>query len=1056
MAAALVALLLWIALRDVASVELYKCESFLPNRRSSPLPHVMPITEPISAASIMHLQSIFIDHRDLFYYTEKMPRFRLRAVNFTTGNVSTIHTGIDPLQGPATLWVDSTGQLFVVDEYRGQVIQVPSQQSSATVIAGSEPIHQSDGRKGYQSPAKNAWLHNIRGICGDTAGNIFVVDSRTVRMIDNQRQSVTLVAGDLRYAAEPLDASPSISDIPAVNMTMFGPTACAVDSMGNVYFSETASPRIRKINRLTARAELVAGTGGMGFDGDHGPATAANLGLPTAMWIDSSAYLYVATLYGQHLSIGATPTALRRIELFGDRRIITLAGYGYNSSQLITHITIGGERPFFQSVSSITGDRQGSVYLATLQGVVVCRNATLPTQSPTPLPTLSPTTSPHGSLRGPLITLSPTPVPTHLPLRSVDRSNAYAALAFGHSPDVLPVFRDGDPMDRVRTSSLSACFVDLSGDVYYAERQNVKKVIRASNTVVSVSRPVLMHAVSALWMDTIGNLYIADQKVGVIWKTQVKDANSTLTVYAGKLPPKQTGFPTPAAPTSPLDPHGIGDHGPATLASLYEPHGLCGDTMGRLYIVDSNHHRIRAVALPTAAVSSSVEAVITTIAGNSMRGFSGDGGPATLASLSFPYACAVDARSGVVYVADKHNARIRQLVPSPLSILLSPPSQPFDSSSHNPAAVGILSWTIDTFLGTGDTFESHMNMQSGKESAIGRPMALWIDPWGHLFVVTIFAMTMVQRWPLPPSASNPAPFEEKEVEIISPFKDMVRLLKYNVHTSTLEIVAGGGKKIVSRSHSSQAHPAWDISIHSGWGLCGDTSGALYLPFEHGSQLVVKIFDGRGQSPDSLGAGLQHWPSASPSPQVESSTPSRAPIGRLRGVALPPWPSPQPPSSSLSLDRTFQDQSNTKSPLPSSYLHSAPPLVSGNLSTSSVTLPTQSFRQSRPSGPAGEAALALRTRGEGGLEKTSSTSLPVPPPLYSPLRSVSHAIGDTLADTATVPHTSMEAGIGKGFHGSWTAWLVAAGLFGGVLIWILWKKRSERTYSADNDFESKDN
>src|SRR5262249_53575611 len=82
-----------------------------------------------------------------------------------------------------------------------------------------------------------------------------------------------------------------------------------------------------------------------------------------------------------------------------------------------------------------------------------------------------------------------------------------------------------------------------------------------------------------------------------------------------------------------------GDGGPAAAAQLSYPNGAAIDAQGGLYIADAGNGRIRKVA----------NGVISTIAGNGNFGFSGDGGPATSAQLSYPYGVAVDA-DGNVYI----------------------------------------------------------------------------------------------------------------------------------------------------------------------------------------------------------------------------------------------------------------------------------------------------------------------------------------------------------------------------------------------------------------------
>ncbi len=93
------------------------------------------------------------------------------------------------------------------------------------------------------------------------------------------------------------------------------------------------------------------------------------------------------------------------------------------------------------------------------------------------------------------------------------------------------------------------------------------------------------------------------------------------------------------------------DGGPATEARLCTPWGLTFGPDGSLYIADPGNERIHQV---------SPKGTITTVAGSGEHGFSGDGGPATGASFSFPFAVAVDPM-GNLYIADTFNERVRKV-----------------------------------------------------------------------------------------------------------------------------------------------------------------------------------------------------------------------------------------------------------------------------------------------------------------------------------------------------------------------------------------------------------
>jgi uncharacterized protein (TIGR03437 family) len=94
-----------------------------------------------------------------------------------------------------------------------------------------------------------------------------------------------------------------------------------------------------------------------------------------------------------------------------------------------------------------------------------------------------------------------------------------------------------------------------------------------------------------------------------------------------------------------------GDGGPAVLASLNNPTALTVTSAGDIYFADQFNHRIRKIA---------VDGTITTVAGNGTAGFSGDGGPAVSATLNYPGGMTVDA-AGNLYFNDDINFRTRRI-----------------------------------------------------------------------------------------------------------------------------------------------------------------------------------------------------------------------------------------------------------------------------------------------------------------------------------------------------------------------------------------------------------
>ena len=217
---------------------------------------------------------------------------------------------------------------------------------------------------------------------------------------------------------------------------------------------------------------------------------------------------------------------------------------------------------------------------------------------------------------------------------------------------------DGGPGDRASLWGPKGVAVDGSGNVYIADSGNnrIRRVASGTGVITTVAGDGVVDewgnsryggdggpATSAsLWnpsgvaLDASGNLFIADRRNHRI--RRVAAGTGIITTVAG---------------------NGVGsfsgDGGPATSASLRLPSGVAVDSSGNLFIADSENHRIRVVNAGTG--------IIATIAGNGTAGFSGDGGPAMRASLNEPNGLCVDTR-GNVFILDTKNDRIRILVDS--------------------------------------------------------------------------------------------------------------------------------------------------------------------------------------------------------------------------------------------------------------------------------------------------------------------------------------------------------------------------------------------------------
>jgi len=144
----------------------------------------------------------------------------------------------------------------------------------------------------------------------------------------------------------------------------------------------------------------------------------------------------------------------------------------------------------------------------------------------------------------------------------------------------------------------------------------------------------LLNSPRGLALDSSGNLYISDTNNNRVRRVA---PDGTISTLAGT---GVAGF--------------LGDGGAAATAQLRTPRGLAVDGGGNLFIVDYGNDRIRKITR---------DGVINTIAGTGAVGFSGDGGPGVNAQISFPELIAVDS-TGNLYFPDTNNHRIRRITPA--------------------------------------------------------------------------------------------------------------------------------------------------------------------------------------------------------------------------------------------------------------------------------------------------------------------------------------------------------------------------------------------------------
>jgi sugar lactone lactonase YvrE len=277
---------------------------------------------------------------------------------------------------------------------------------------------------------------------------------------------------------------------------------------------------------------------------------------------------------------------------------------------------------------------------------------------------------------------------------------------------------------------------------------------------------------SAIAIDGTGNIFFADTGNSAIREINV--TNGIISTVAGTL--GSAGY--------------SGNGVPATSALLSAPQGIAFDPNGNLYIADTGNHRIRKV---------DSAGTITNIAGIGTAGYSGDGGAPLAAQLFEPWGVAV-ANDGSIYIADFGNSRVRRIDPTfatitsvagdgigsyagdgalavnsslngPASVAIDPAGNLYIADSENNVIrkVNHVSGVITTIAGNGAALYDGGDGFNATLAGLYKPYSVYVDGAGNMFIADrldlrireVSGTTAVIQYPTMKEGKTSAPIAQK-------------------------------------------------------------------------------------------------------------------------------------------------------------------------------------------------------------------------------------------------------------------------------------------------------
>jgi len=601
--------------------------------------------KPATSAQLVAPNNIAVDSEGNIYFSDSGLSQVLKVA--TNGVISIVAgTGLTSgggdgglatgaaLDSPQGLAFDSAGNLYIVDSFNSNVRKVDTNGIITTVAGGQGQA----GFAGDGGPATSALLTNPTGIAIDRSGNLYIADraNNRIRLVTASTGIITTIAGSSKTGF-------TGDGGPAAQATLTLPTGLAFDSSGNLYIADSNNWAIRKIS-TSGIITTVAGTGQPGSGGDNGPATKAQLSGPQGIAVDASGNLYIVDSGNQRI---------RYVNAAGT--IVTIAGSGAAGFSGDGGAAISAQ---FSSPMGIALDASDAVYVADLDNNRIRRftvGGAINTFAGTTRSIGDGGPSIQARLNAPWSIAVDSTGNLYIADRSDNRvrkvtpSGTIATLA-GNGQNGYG--GDGGPSTMAILNTPNGIAVDSAGNLYIADAGNNRiRRVSASTGIITTfagsggysytgpgtggdggpATAATLTYPGAVAVDGLGNVYLTD----VVQSNTSPAALAIRRVTAdGKINTWVGGNPAPGF---------SGDGGPPLEAQLSTGINIAGGSDGSLYIADQGNNRIRKVDPAGAAIN--------TIAGNGNASNSGDGGPALSAGVSGPWSVLVDA-AGNLYIGD--------------------------------------------------------------------------------------------------------------------------------------------------------------------------------------------------------------------------------------------------------------------------------------------------------------------------------------------------------------------------------------------------------------------